>query len=296
MRSKGRLARFLFSSAIFFLGGCAALAEKSGQILDGSAFEEKTLETYMAAEGELILRRVRFGEGDEGLVLGLSAWPALKFRFVENGGLLMPISCSFLSPSLSGWNEFTLDLLGEGTIRAEEGHLVVRIGFLEAAGMSQGRIRRFDTRLSGEEALGILRNRRERIALLAAWMKEYQRAEGLPGPSPKSGQKKNRSAGQRAFERYWKVLLFPELFPPGRRPPSYHGEGAQMVRGEGVRWNSDYTGALFPEILRPLRDSGTLLRDWEEAAAWIYLVHQWDDIIKQTGREWSFERIPPHNK
>ncbi|MDR3285039.1 MAG: hypothetical protein LBS97_07675 [Treponema sp.] len=38
--------------------------------------------------------------------------------------------------------------------------------------------------------------------------------------------------------------------------------------------------ADLPEELRPLRDSGTLLIDWEEALPWIYLEYSWNDIVQ----------------
>jgi hypothetical protein len=88
---------------------------------------------------------------------------------------------------------------------------------------------------------------------------------------------------QAAFEAYWKPLLFPELSKPKDRPAAWAGANADSgdwVLGEDIRWSAAYTEALFPEDLWPVRNSGTLLRDWEEAAAWIRLEFEWDTITE----------------
>jgi hypothetical protein len=53
----------------------------------------------------------------------------------------------------------------------------------------------------------------------------------------------------RDFEAYWKPLLLSE------------------------------TEITLPEELQPLRDSGTLKRDWEEGYEWIFLVYAWENIF-----------------
>jgi hypothetical protein len=98
-------------------------------------------------------------------------------------------------------------------------------------------------------------------------------------------------ANQRAFEKYWKPILFPELVSPKKRPAAYTAGEPRFVRGEDIRWNAAYTQAVFPETLRPLRDSGTLLRDWEEAAAWIYLTAEWDPLLQSVTKELFFATV-----
>jgi hypothetical protein len=85
------------------------------------------------------------------------------------------------------------------------------------------------------------------------------------------------------FEAYWKPLLFPELSKPRDRPAAWAGacaDAGPWETGEDIRWSVPYSEALLPEQLRPLRNSGTLLRDWEEAADWIRLEFEWDAIVK----------------
>jgi hypothetical protein len=92
-------------------------------------------------------------------------------------------------------------------------------------------------------------------------------------------------SSQAEFEAHWRGFLFPELVSPKKRPPSWSGEDPEWVTGEDVRWNSGYTRSVFPEALWGVRNSGTLLRDWEEAAAWIYLEFEWDRIIASLTKE-----------
>jgi hypothetical protein len=264
-----------------FLAGCTNLAEKSGRVLDASAFAEKTLAVYHTADKALVLRQVRYkdgiegSEGSEGWALTPEAWPTLQFNFIagedpQETKKLYALSCSFLCSSYAGWNEFTMTLIGSGTIKNETAGeslpaLTMKLDSFETVTIAEGRIRQGDVRLSGEEAITALRNRQERIEVLTAWMKDTN-------PPP--------FASRKDFETFWKPILFPELVSAGKRPAAYSAENTQWVRGEDVRWNVNYSAAVFTESLQPLRDSGTMLRDWEEAAAWIYLVYVWDDIVQ----------------
>ncbi|GHV85062.1 hypothetical protein AGMMS50230_06700 [Spirochaetia bacterium] len=292
--------RFFVMCLAVLLGACTALAEKSGTMLDRSAFAEKTLERYKA-DG-LTLQRVQYREGGEGFILTLDNWPTLRFYFTagEADGTIYARSYTFLSTSVSGWNEMTMDLAGNGTITENPGgecsfipgaletrfplKLETRFPLkLETMALSKGRIRRFDTRLGGDEAMTALRNRGERIGVLVEWMTGQTVSAGT-GTNGKAS-----FASQKTFEQYWKPILFPELVSAKKRPAAYSvNSPSDWVRGEDVRWNSAYTAGVFPEALQALRDSGTLLRDWEEAAAWIYLVYEWDNIVQTISGETIF--------
>jgi hypothetical protein len=63
-----------------------------------------------------------------------------------------------------------------------------------------------------------------------------------------------------------------------KRPSGWKQEGDKLVMTDDIKWNTDYTQRLFPEELWPVRNSGTMLRDWEEALAWIYLEYEWKNI------------------
>jgi hypothetical protein len=95
-------------------------------------------------------------------------------------------------------------------------------------------------------------------------------------------------SGDADFEAHWKPLLFPELLKPGERGEAWtaaNTEAGPWVLGEDIRWSLAYTEALLPEELWPVRNSGTLLRDWEEAAPWIRLEFEWETIVTLLSRK-----------
>jgi hypothetical protein len=281
-RSLGKpAAAMAWVLCLWLPAACTTLAETGGRALDGSAFAEKTVGIYRAGgkkDGiELRLVRERKG-GGEALAITLGAMPNLRFNGGvpgPDGGFILK-SVSFLSPSYAGWNEFTLDLSGTGVFTGGTLRLDLPVEILQ---ISSGKIRHNNSRFTGDEALAALRNRHERIGALTAWM----RAQDAPG-----------FKDQESFENHWKPLILPELVPRKKRPRAWIAENAQgnphWVRAEDVRWNAAYTRSLFPEELWEVRDSGTLLRDWEEAADWIYFSYEWDRIVRSLSGEIHLEK------
>ncbi|MDR0601619.1 MAG: hypothetical protein LBG42_04495 [Treponema sp.] len=265
-------AGILALAGIPVITGCVALAEAGGRIADGSAFAEKTTALY---EGEKIrLRKTLRGNGERSLLITMEKYPAAVFRASDpgEGGSFYFTALEYLGGSYSGWNEFTLELSGAGRFMTDNGGGGLFLeGPLEPVRISAGRIRRDETRITGAQALTALMNRRERIAALARWMREEAAARKIPLSFPDGA----------AFERYWKRLLLPELVPKKQRPAVWKAEGAEWTWKEDVRWNTSYTALLFPEELGVLRDSGALLRDWEEAVEWIRIEYEWDDIVRR---------------
>jgi hypothetical protein len=271
---------------------CASLLEKTGRLLDGSASAQEELalyrlpwtEGYTDAEGEepdrgesgsvevRLLRRS--ADGQEFIAIFIGILPTLRINGTppdEDGGFYLT-SLDFFCSSLMGWNEFTLDLSGAGVFRVSGGEASLKLTTpVEPASIPGGKIRREETRLAGGDALSALRNRQERIAALCQWMHSRQNV-----PRFRNGLE---------FSNYWKPVLLPEMLSPSERHPAWVEKDAQWSRGEDISWNSSYTQAMFPEDLWKVRDSGTLLRDWEEAADWIYLIYMWDDIFDGLSNE-----------
>ena len=65
--------------------------------------------------------------------------------------------------------------------------------------------------------------------------------------------------GKKTFKRKERKLLFSEV------NTLYNESEEEYAEGAGLKWNTVYSGKILPENLRPLRDSGTLWRDYEEA-------------------------------
>jgi hypothetical protein len=265
----------LLAAVLLCWPGCTSLVERGGRLLEGDG--EKTLALYR--RGNLELRHVRNRKsGAESLALFTGSFPTLRINAAvpDPSGTFSLLSLDFTSPSYSGWNSFTLELAGTGTFRPGENGGLLQIETVETLQITGGKIRHQDDRITGEEALSALRNRHERIKFLTGWMHERE-PERL-------------FTNQRAFEAYWKGALFPELSPRRKRPPGWDGNARWIREGER-RWNETYTREFFPEELWPARNSGALLRDWEEAAAWIYLDYRWENLAASLTEALYFNQV-----
>jgi len=267
-----RISRY-FSGILLlsiFLAGCTTMVQKGGEVIEGSAFAEKTTAVYRsvpAGKGTRIeLRELISREGETSIEITNSAWPGLAFRgnYPDNSGNFELTSARILSSHVQGWNEFSLDLLGNAAFSGSN----LRINEAERIQISSGKIRLKSNYLTGPTALTTLRNRRERILALTEWMIEKLQNDYSVVIN-----------NQREFENYWKPILFPELMSKKKVPSDYTTENAKWRRADSVKWNLSYTQRLFPEGLREYRNSGAMLRDWEEALPWIYIEYSWDTAV-----------------
>jgi len=273
----------LFVAALVLCAGCVSVVEKAGRMLDGSAFAEKKVASYRAEkkagdEDDIELAVVQNKAGEQSLIIALGDFPMMKMRGTspnDNGEFFLT-SLEYLGGNTHGWNEFTLDLSGEGELFLGESAVLSINEEIEPVQISAGRIHRYDTRITGSEALTSLRNRRERIAAVTEWMGSVN---GAPSKQTING-----------FEKHWKPLMFPEMVSKKEKPGGWLQDGDRFATADDISWNTGYTERVFPEELRPVRNSGTLLRDWEEAASWIYLAYEWNAIIQIMTRENHFSR------
>jgi len=264
----------LFFLASLLCAGCVTVVEKAGQALDGSAFAEKKVAIYRTVGIELWEMRNKAGE--HSVLITLRKYPTMKIRgsAPDERGEFTVTSLDYLGGSPHGWNEYRLDLSGTGNLVLGETTAALSIpDAIETVGISSGRIRRYDTRITGAEALTSLRNRHERIIAIAEWLNDPE------NPSAKALN------NQKEFERYWKPILFPEITAKKKRPELWLQEGDRRVMAEDIRWNTSYTERVFPEALRSVRDSGTMLRDWEEALDWLYIEYEWARITDSLSTE-----------
>jgi len=276
-RLRTEISRNIVLIALFFLlSSCTSMIQKSGEVLEGSSFEEMNLGIYRSSgndsEAKIELRELVQKNGEIALEMSSSAWPgfALRGSRPDGRGNFELTGCRVLSSHVHGWNEFTMDIFGKAIFDnpKKTGAVLYIAGNVERVQISSGKIRLKSERLTGAAALTPLRNRRERILALVEWMNE--KAE--------SGEVKTVFSGRKEFEKYWKSLLFPELVSKSKRPPGYTTKNAERKRVDGVKWNRTYTESLFPEGLWEFRNSGALLRDWEEALYWIYIEYSWNHI------------------
>ena len=257
------------------------MVQKGGEALEGSAFTEMDLALYRSGKEKtdagkkktVEIKELRLDDGRLALEITSSEWPGLALRGGIPGGSgnFTLNEARILSSHVYGWNEFTLDILGQAIFdnpRKTGGVLFVNSD-AERITISSGKIRLKSSRITGDAARSRLVNRRERLLALTEWMAGEQ-GEGKEAPEYTS---------QREFEQYWKPRLFPELVSKRKRPAEYVTDDAEWKRADSVRWNSSYTKSVFAEGLWEYRDSGAMLRDWEEALPWIYIEYSWSYIL-----------------
>jgi hypothetical protein len=275
LKMKTNIALCAFAVILQTFLSCASAVDKAGGVLDGSAFAYKTLSVYRPSpKSEASVSLARSKDGSDALIIVPTGFPALLLygTVPDADGNFFLTHYTFFTSGTHGWNEFTMDIAGQGsfTVSGQSARLTLKavppMAAIETLQISGGKIRRGSNRLTGSAALTALRNRKERIASLTDWMAANESA--IPS-----------FANQKEFEAYWKPILLPEMVAAKKRPASFSKEGVR-VRAEDVNWNTTYTARLFPEDIRALRDSGALLRDWEEAAAWIYLEYRWNFIVQ----------------
>ncbi|MDR1072263.1 MAG: hypothetical protein LBL45_01115 [Treponema sp.] len=260
----------------FALGGCLGLVEIAGRVADGSAFSVKTTARYRGKSVEA--REIRFKNHDkqleQGLLIILDDFPFLQFRTTQpdQNGSFFFTSLHYVGGTYSGWNEWTQTLSGSGTFRISGNTAYLNIGDSIGTGsFSSAKILHNGGKRTGEEALASVHARSDRIAAIAEWMRSFS-----DGDAHRLRDERFSDVG--AFEAYWKPILFPELTLPNQRPSTYMETDAEWSWAESVRWNRTYTRNFFPEELWLIRDSGALMRDFEEASAWLYCVYEWRSV------------------
>ena len=281
---------FSFTYSLLLCISCSSMVQKGGELLEGSAFAEMELALYRSGKERtgtgkkkiVEIKELRLEDGRQALEITSSEWPGLALRGGMPGGSgnFVLHEARILSSHVHGWNEFTLDIIGRAVFdnpRKTGGVLFVNDD-AERITIKSGKIRLKSSRITGDAALARLANRRERVLALIEWM---------------AGEQENEKevpvfASQKEFEKYWKPRLFPELVSKRKRPPEYSKGNAEWKRADSVRWNTSYTKSVFAEGLWEYRDSGALLRDWEEALTWIYIEYSWGYILN------SFNNIAMH--
>jgi hypothetical protein len=263
---------YMILSAVL-LSSCMSLTGAAGKLLEGKF--DYAVATYRSPKsvpkgrGYRVIEKA--GTSGRGLDIIIESMPSitLKASLPGKDGVFTLKSLDYLAGNSSGWVEFSLELSGGGNfvVRDPQNANLRFRPPVEPVRILEAKIRRTGIHLSGEDALLALNNRYERITALAEWMRERD----VP---------REVTLNLKNFETYWKPLLLPELVEEERRPKFYgDGKDARMVTAEWITWNTGYTERILPEELRPLRDSGTLKRDWEECYEWIFLVYAWENIF-----------------
>ena len=177
----------------------------------------------------------------------------------------------------NGWSEYEQNVIGKFKLSyTSEGWHFQLAGPLELADLKNAAIRAGDKTWRGDRALGLMRNRSNRIDAVVSFI-----ADKLPEVSDPSQEawSRDKSWFIPAFKQQLQALLVPEMVDPANRPPTWKEPIKRSDYAESVVWSRDYSESVFPKELVEIRQSGTILRDWEESTPLIYGRWRWPGTI-----------------
>jgi len=175
----------------------------------------------------------------------------------------------------NGWTEGIYEASGTYTLEKQKPDR--RGGFLLRVedpftlwNIKHGAVRYFDTYFRGDDGLSKVKNRIDRIEETTDFV-----------------NKKTEREIWYSLEDYSQTAA-PLLFPEAKRRFAQQNRLFQSCReecceeralGAGIRWCTGYSVELLPENLIPLRNSGTMWRDWEESGKLWYTVSNLDYVM-----------------
>jgi hypothetical protein len=140
-----------------------------------------------------------------------------------------------------------------------------------------GGIRYYDTYYRGDDGLRKVKNRVDRMVEVTRFLKEER--DFLPF----YGDIIEETSYGRGFAPDVVSYLFPETKKRFKRKDRnrifsemnslYESSGPEKVFGSDMYWRTGYSEKILPEHLVPLRNTGTLWRDYEEAAELFYSIY-----------------------
>jgi len=254
------------------LGSCATIpAQGDWETLAGSLPRSMSIE--IAPSGGAVFNfRIR-GEELEGATLKGDA------TRTQDGWDLEVMAMDWFGNWTEGWTQASFVAEGQLAIRPEgkSWKLVVESA-PKLENPTSASIRLFGDYFTGETALTLFSHRWDRILAVDnllrgkfpdAWF-DYSSPGRMPAFLGPLGRRRAN------FQESVRSFLFPELYGYSAegRPAGTH----PISRAESIDWDIDYTRANFPENLQAIRDSGTMLRDFEESPGLWRLAFVWDDF------------------
>jgi hypothetical protein len=178
----------------------------------------------------------------------------------------------------NGWTEGILEGSGSFLLTPEEGGWTITMqDSLSLWDVVSGGIRYFDTYYRGEDGLRKVKNRVDRMREVNWYLRDEQ--DFLPF----YGDFIETSSYGAGFAADLVPFLFPEAEKRIRRRDRkrmfteanevFIASRESETLGAGIYWRTGYSEAILPEHLIPLRNSGTLWRDWEEAGQLFYSLY-----------------------
>jgi hypothetical protein len=255
---------------IILLTGCATVEKKLVVDKNESGFASKLSfmtndkgEKWMELTSSLIDPAVISGE----------------YSTDESGDLVFDIKkLRFYTSWVNGWTEGEYNAIGKLKFHSGDGgaHCTV-IDKFEIGEIEKGTIRFYDDFLMGEKGLDAVRNRFDRIQAVNSYLKtkgfrEFYNHAWL-----------DKKPDRISFKSGTLKFLFPELAINSALTGKDVSSDLKITNPlkeislkETVAWNKLYTQKTFPDNLKEVRNSGTMLRDYEEALKLFYMDYNMD--------------------
>jgi hypothetical protein len=183
-----------------------------------------------------------------------------------------------------GWTQASFEAEGELSLMPRGEAWAVVVARAPSIGKpTSASIRLYGDYFVGEAALGLISRRWDRIKAAAELLRQRFPDAWYDYSEQKKAVFVWDLFARRvdSFDRGVRAFLFPELYgyAGAGAPPPRRGHGTS--RGESISWDTEYSAAAFPEALREVRDSGTMLRDFEEGLGLWRLAFCWDEFWSQ---------------
>ncbi|GMO27787.1 MAG: hypothetical protein Ta2F_03380 [Termitinemataceae bacterium] len=280
---------FILSSLILIdCKSVTRFVEAGGSALESAAKQTRKTGNVNFDNGIRIKQIMQKGKGF--LEIKFDSMPYITLYATEpnSRGRFELLQMKYLSGSYSGWNEFFMDISGVGFVKdtqalqqkmkrkkketfSSDKFAIDGVPFRGI--ITNAAIKRSSTKIHGDRAVDRMKSRDLRIEAVVEWMHEQKDTPEF--------------LNLERFENYWKPILLPELIKKRKRTALYNevnsnSQKTDYKRSEEIKWNHAYTEKIFPQDLYELRDSGALLRDWEESIALFYVYYNWE-IFFNTG-------------
>lgn len=188
----------------------------------------------------------------------------------EKGLYFYAVEIALFSEWPNGWTEGSLEC--SGTFFLEEGKdgwTFHKIDELSLWDVSTGAIRYYDTYYRGDDGLRKVKHRMDRMREVNKFLIEEKK---FPPINDWKGFSKDAVSylfpeTKRLFRRKDRKHIFSET------NNLYESSARDRVLGADIYWNTGYTDKILPEHLVPLRNSGTLWRDYEEAGSLFFSLY-----------------------
>ncbi len=123
--------------------------EKAGRTIDGSAASEKKVTVYRSKKSkgeaeEVTVTVIKNKMSEQSVLISLDKYPMMRLRgsMPDENGIFSLNSLEYLSGSVHGWNEYSMEILGTGSLSFGETCVLEINGEIEHIQISSGRIQR----------------------------------------------------------------------------------------------------------------------------------------------------------